>query len=126
MPDELRRFILTSIQSVPFVEAILLFMGQAGLALDAGTVARRLYVSESTANELVAALAAAGIVEPVEAGAVAWRYAPSKDLARMLHLLAAYYSSHLIEITDLIHSTGARKAQRFADAFKLRREKEND
>ena len=42
----------------------------------------------------------------------------------MLHLLAAYYSSHLIEITDLIHSTSARKAQRFADAFVLRREKD--
>jgi hypothetical protein len=60
MPDDLRRFILTSIQSVPFVEAILLFMGQAGLALDAPTVARRLYVSETTATELAAALAASG------------------------------------------------------------------
>jgi hypothetical protein len=125
MPDDLRRFILTSIQSVPFVEAMLLFMGQAGLALDAPTVARRLYVSETTANELAAALSAAGIIEPVADGGPSWRYAPqSKELARMLHLLAAYYSSHLIEITDLIHSTGARKAQRFADAFKLRREKE--
>ena len=125
MPDDLRRFILTSIQSVPFVEAILLFMGQAGLALDAPTVARRLYVSETTATELAAALAASGIVEPVEGSAASWRFAPrSKDLARMLHLLAAYYSSHLIEITVLIHSTGARKAQRFADAFKLRREKD--
>jgi len=125
MPDDLRRFILTSIQSVPFVEAILLFMGQAGLALDAPTVARRLYVSETTATELAAALAASGIVEPVEGGAASWRFAPqSKDLARMLHLLAAYYSSHLIEITDLIHSTGARKAQRFADAFRLRRDRD--
>ena len=125
MPDDLRRFILTSIQSVPFVEAILLFMGQAGLSLDAPTVARRLYVSETTATELAAALAASGIVEPVEGSAASWRFAPqSKDLTRMLHLLAAYYSSHLIEVTDLIHSTGARKAQRFADAFRLRREKD--
>ena len=123
MPDDLRRFILTSIQSVPFVEATLLFMGQAGLALDAPTVARRPYVSETTARELTAALLAAGIVEPADG--TAWRFAPqTKDLQRMLHLLAAYYSSHLIEITDLIHSTGARKAQRFADAFKLRRERE--
>jgi len=123
MPDELRRFILTSIPSVPFVEAILLFMGQAGLALDSPSVARRLYVSEATAAELANALLAAGIVESADGNA--WRFAPqSKDLARMLHLLAAYYSSHLIEITDLIHSTGARKAQRFADAFKLRRDRD--
>jgi hypothetical protein len=123
MPDDLRRFILTSIHSVPFVEAILLFMGQAGLALDTATVSRRLYVSEASAGELTAALVAAGIVEPVEGGG--WRFAPqSKELQRMLHLLAAYYSSHLIEVTDLIHSTGARKAQRFADAFVLRKDKE--
>lgn len=127
MPGELRRFILTSIHSVPFVEAILLFMGQAGLALDAAGVARRLYVSESTAGELAAALTAAGIVSPAADAPGSWRFAPqSKDLQRMLHLLAAYYSSHLIEVTDLIHSTGARKAQRFADAFVLRKEKDTE
>jgi hypothetical protein len=125
VPDELRRFILTSIHSVPFVEAILLFMGQAGLALDVPTVARRLYVSEASATELTASLVAAGIVEPVEGAATpSWRFSPQRDLQRMLHLLAAYYSSHLIEVTDLIHSTGARKAQRFADAFVLRKDKE--
>lgn len=124
MPDELRRFILTSIHSVPFVEAILLFMGQAGLALDVPTVARRLYLSEASASELTAALVSAGIVEAAEDNPSAWRFAPPKDLQRMLHLLAAYYASHLIEITDLIHSTGARKAQRFADAFVLRKDKD--
>jgi hypothetical protein len=124
MPDDLRRFILTSIHSVPFVEAILLFMGQAGLALDVPTVARRLYVSEASAAELVGALVSAGIVEAAEGSASAWRFAPQKDLQRMLHLLAAYYASHLIEVTDLIHSTGARKAQRFADAFVIRKDKD--
>ena len=125
MPDELRRFILTSIPSVPFVEAILLFQGQAGVALDAGTMSRRLYVPAAAAQELAASLAAAGIVEPAAGEPGKWRYAPhDKDLGRVLHLLAAYYSSHLIEITDLIHSTTARKAQRFADAFRLRPDKE--
>ena len=125
MPDDLRRFILTSIPSVPFVEAILLFMSQAGLAFDAPAVAKRLYVSEASAAELARQLAASGIVETIEGSTPVWRFAPqSKDLERVLHLLAAYYASHLIEVTDLIHSLGARKAQRFADAFVLRKEKE--
>lgn len=125
MPDELRRFILTSIPSIPFVEALLLFMGQAGLALDAPTVARRLYVSDAAAADLAWQLAEAGIVDPVGGAAPSWRFAPrTKDLERMLHLLAAYYSSHLIQVTDLIHSLGARKAQRFADAFLLRKDGE--
>ena len=125
MPDDLRRFILTSIPSVPFVEATLLFMGQAGLALDAATVARRLYVSEANAADLAGQLADSGIVEPVDGAVPSWRFAPrEKELERALHLLAAYYSSHLIEVTDLIHSLGARKAQRFADAFLLRKDNE--
>lgn len=121
IPDELRRFLLTSIPSVPFVEAVLLFMSQSGVALDNATIARRLYVSEAAAADLAAQLAASGIVEGVEGNA--WRFAPqSKDLGRMLHLLAAYYASHLIEVSDLIHSKGARQAQKFADAFKLRKD----
>ena len=122
IPDELRRFILTSIPSVPFVEAVLLFMTQAGLSLDASLVARRLYMPEPNAAQLIRQLAGAGIVEPDGA---AWRLAPqSKELDRLLHLLAAYYSSHLIEVTDLIHSRSARQAQQFAEAFRVRKEKE--
>ena len=122
IPDELRRFILTSIPSVPFAEAALLFMSQAGLALDVGSVARRLYMPEAAAAPLVSQLAGAGIVEARDAG---WQFAPqSKELDRVLHLLAAYYASHLIEVTDLIHSRSARQAQHFADAFRVRKEKE--
>ena len=122
IPDELRRFILTSIPSVPFVEAVLLFMSQAGLSLDASLVARRLYMPEADAAQLVSQVAGAGIIE---ADGSAWRFAPqSKDLDRVLHLLAAYYSSHLIEVTDLIHSRSARQAQQFADAFRIRKDKE--
>lgn len=123
IPDELRRFILTSTPSVPFVEAALLFMSQAGLALDTPTVARRLYMGEPAASQIIAQLATAGIVEESQGGA--WRFAPrSKELDRVLHLLAAYYSSHLIEVTDLIHAKGARQAQHFADAFRLRKDKD--
>ena len=122
VPDDLRRFILTSVASVPFAEAALLFMSQAGLALDVPTVARRLYMSEASAAQVVAQLAGAGIVAPQ---GPAWRFAPqSKELDRILHLLAAYYSSHLIEVTDLIHSRSARQAQHFADAFRLRKDKD--
>lgn len=122
IPDELRRFILTSVSSVPFAEAALLFMSQGGLALDLATVARRLYMPETSAAEVVALLAGAGIVRVQGTG---WQFAPqSKELDRVLHLLAAYYASHLIEVTDLIHSRSARQAQHFADAFRLRKDKD--
>ena len=41
---------------------------------------------------------------------------------RYLDMLAAFYSSHLVDVTQIIHSVGARRAMQFADAFKLRKD----
>lgn len=53
IPESLRRFILTSISSVPFVEALLLFRNDREAALDTKLVARNLYIGESAAAEVI-------------------------------------------------------------------------
>ena len=122
IPDDVRRFILTSIPSVPFVEATLIFMARPGVAIETREIARRLYIGEAAAADIVAQLRGARIVEPVEAPP-SHRFAPeSPELAHMLNELAAFYAKDLIGVTDLIHSTTSRKAQKFADAFKLRKD----
>lgn len=120
LPVEVRRFLLTSVTSVPFVEALLLFREHKGAPLATEDVARRLYIPEAAAAAVVAELANARIVQP--AGDAAHRYEPEADLADVVELLATYYRSHLVEVTDLIHAKTGRKAQRFADAFKWRKD----
>jgi hypothetical protein len=121
LPDDIRRFVLTSVPSVPFVEALLLFRGSAE-ALDTGYVSRRLYISEQAASQVVMQLRETGIVEATANGA-AYRYAPRNDALRsLLDRLATFYATHLIEVTQLIHSRTERAARQFADAFKLRKE----
>ena len=122
IPEELRRFILTSVPSVPFVEALLVFRGARGEAVDTGLVARRLYMGEKAAAEVVAQLAEARFIEPADAASPSHRFAPDSALSAMVEQLAAYYRSHLVEVTDLIHSKTSRKAQQFADAFKWKKE----
>lgn len=123
IPDEVRRFILTSIPSVPFVEAMLIFMARPDAAIETKDIAAGLYMRESAAAEIVALLEAAHIVEPVAATPSSHRFAPaSPELARMLGQVAAFYAKDLIGVTDLIHSRAGRKAQQFADAFKLRKD----
>jgi hypothetical protein len=123
IPDDVRRFILASIPSVPFVEAMLIFMSRPGTSIETREIARRLYIRESAAAEIVAQLHAALIVEPATPEPAAHRFAPaSPALADMLGRVAAHYSKDLIGVTDLIHSRASRKAQVFADAFKLRRD----
>jgi len=84
-------------------------------------LARRLYVPERTGTELVALLDESGIAAPAgEGGGV--RYAPAPELAQVLDGVAQAYAADLVTVTELIHSRIDRRAQRFADAFRFRKE----
>ena len=120
--DDVRRFILTSIPSVPFMEAILLFKALPGQAVETRSVGERLYVSEKQAAQLVETLAAAHIIAPVEGSSSAFRFAPSPQLAAMLDKATHAYVHNLIGVTRIIHSRTERMAHQFADAFKIRKD----
>ncbi len=120
--DDVRRFILTSIPSVPFMEAILLFKALPGQAVETRSVAERLYTSEKHAAMLVEQLAAGRIIAAVEGQAHAHRFAPSPELAAMLDKVTHAYVHNLIGVTRLIHSRTDRMAHQFADAFKIRKD----
>jgi hypothetical protein len=117
---DLRRFILTSVPSVPYLEAVLLLRAEAGKEWDASQLARRLYVPERTGAELLDLLRSSGVGTPV--GSAGLRYAPAPDLADLLDRLAHAYATNLVAVTDLIHSRIDRRAQQFADAFRFRKE----
>jgi len=123
IPDELRRFILTSVPSVPFVEAMLLFMAKEDAALSVDEIARGLYLPRGAALQVIEALREAHIVAADPAQPEANRFAPaSPELDAMLRNLATFYARDLIGVTDLIHSRTARRAQQFADAFRIRKD----
>ncbi len=116
LAPELRRFIFTSIPSVPYLEAVLLLRAEPGRIWSAADVARRLYLPEQQAAGLVENLLGAGLARADLDGAV--RYAPStEELASMMDALAARYTIDVVGVSDLIHSRSDRKAQQFADAF---------
>jgi hypothetical protein len=122
LPDDIRRFILTSVPSVPYLEAILLLRSDSAAGWDAGAVARRLYVPERQAADLLRQLAAAGIAQAGEPGG-AVRYAPATaELRSLLDRLAETYAGNLVGVTDLIHSRLDKRAHQFADAFRLRKD----
>ncbi|MCC2974337.1 hypothetical protein [Massilia sp. IC2-476] len=124
IPEDLRRFVLTSVPSVPFLEALLLLRANPGQEWTGEMLAGRLYTSERTAQGLLDELCRAGMAAPCP-GPQAQRYcyAPASEALReRVDNLAELYSRHLVDITNLIHSTLDRKAQQFADAFRLRKE----
>lgn len=128
--DDVRRFVLTSIPSVPYLEAMLLLRNEAAWTWDGKALAQRLYMSEKAAGALLCELHAAGVLDVagvLDASqpdpASSYRYAPgSAELRQMIDRLGEAYSKHLVEVTNLIHSKTSKKAQQFADAFKLRKD----
>jgi hypothetical protein len=124
IPEDIRRFVLTSVPSVPFLEALLLLRADPAQQWHIDVLARRLYVREKTAQGLLDDLCMAGMAAPCEPPAQGgYRYQPSSAALRTrIDRLADLYSTHLVEVTLLIHSSLDRKAQQFADAFKWRKD----
>jgi hypothetical protein len=124
IPNDIRRFVLTSIPSVPYLEAALLLRADPAQDYAASDLAAHLYMPEKPAAELLEALGAAGIAQcTVHEEPRRYRYAArTETLARSMDALAACYAANLVGVTALIHDATQQNAQRFADAFKLRKD----
>jgi hypothetical protein len=119
--DDTRRFILTSVPSVPYLEALLLLRTDTNTPWDPFRLARRLYIGETQALDLLQTLAEAQIARRAEDGG--FTYSPATpELARAVDGLAETYAADLVGVTDLIHSRLDKRAQHFADAFRWRKE----
>jgi hypothetical protein len=119
LPAELQEFLAAHIDSIAQLEALLLLRGAPDVVWDVEGTARRLYIDEQQASQVLAQLCAEGLVE-AEAGS--FRFRPRSDaLLRMAALLDEHYRRYLIPITNLIHAK-PRRIRQFADAFKLKKD----
>lgn len=121
LQSDVRRYLLSSVPSVPYLEAVLLLRTESGLGWDAAGLARRLYVPERRGIELLGQLRESGIaVAAGQSGLV--RYGPDPELAALLDRVADAYACDLVGVSSLIHSRIDRRAQQFADAFRFRKD----
>lgn len=119
IPADVREFIVGNIDSIAYLEALLLLRVDMGVKWTAQSVAARLYVDEVDAGAILARLAAEGFAV-CEGPSFRYECTPEVDL--VVQRLAQSYASHLIPVTNLIHSrSGAIQA--FASAFKLRKDR---
>lgn len=143
LPEDVQRFILLGIPSVPYLEALLLMRGDPTRTWTCQDVAQRLYLSEKAALAVMVELTAAGVTRNGDASISAGtrqdldsqtsdatcastsvHYAPQNpELQAMIDRLADVYPRHIVAVSELIHSRARHsRAQQFADAFVLRKE----
>ena len=121
IPEEVRRFILDYIDSVPALEALLIMMRNREKHWTAGAMAAELYLDPRTVAPFLADLSARGLCgsQPGEEPVYVWRPA-TRDLADSLEHLARVYAKHLVPVTNLIHGKPRASVRGFSDAFRLR------
>lgn len=123
IPDEMQRFILMSIPSVPYLEAMLLLRAARSQHWDGRRVAQRLYISEKAAQAVLSDLHAARIVRADGQEPPSYQFHPEPDgMEQMIDRLAETYKRNLVDVTNLIHARTSKKAQQFADAFIWRKD----
>jgi len=121
IPDDVRRLILERIDSVPELEAILLFHEDPRREWTPEAAGRRLYVSTTVAGHVLGVLCERGFFTPSGDG---YRYAPeSSQLGEIVDRLAIAYSRHLVAVTQMIHSKPSQNLRDFVEAFRIRKPK---
>ena len=123
IPNDVKQFILESIDSIAQLEALLLLRRSPNEEWGVQKVAKRLYISEQEATSLLARLSAEGLIALSDDNPPLCRYQPnSDDLALIMDRLADTYSKHLVPVTNLVHSKPRTRIREFADAFDLRKD----
>lgn len=115
LPPDVRQFIVASIPSVPFAEALLLFHRRQADGLTRKDVARDLYMTDVAVSRLLDALETAGFIAVADDGErKRYRYCVDESRACTVDRFSSSYHAKLVEVTQLIHdrpkSTRARSA----------------
>jgi DNA-binding IclR family transcriptional regulator len=118
--EDVLRFIADRIDTVPEIEALLLFWEQRPAALTVKELADKLFISTSNSAAVITALEQRRLVKRT---ANRYAYDPTwEPHGEFMAQLASTYRRHLIRIATLIHSKAPSAVREFARAFAPKKE----
>jgi hypothetical protein len=124
LPEDVLRFLLDRIESVPHLEVLLLLWQNPQTLWSLEQIAMRVYVTPGTAAGLVSDLASAGMIAADAGTPESYRYDPAWDQGGLLMpRVAATYSRHLVRVAQLIHSKASPGVREFARAFQFKKDR---
>jgi hypothetical protein len=127
IPPDVVRLIADHLESVVQVEVLLLLVANPAKRFGAAEIGRELRVDPHWAGSQLAELAGRGMLEGNADPDPLYRYAPrSAELGRAIDGLARAYADRRVSVIGMIYSKPAKPKDpisTFADAFKLRKDK---
>ena len=122
IPDDVRQFILGAIDSVPHLEALLLFWERRDGHWTERQLARTLFVDATATGRIIGTLLRRGWIRPCASGA-GFEFDRSWDPGdAFMQKLARTYRTRLVRVATLIHSNASSAIRDFAKAFDLKKD----
>jgi hypothetical protein len=119
--EDVLDFIVRRIDSVPHLEALLLFWEKPQGVWTEDAISKRVYVSRDQARVILQDISRHGFIVPASTVPGEYRYEPAWDEAQIMAKLASAYRQHLVHVASFIHSKAASGAvEEFARAFKFK------
>jgi len=123
---DLRDFIVNEVGSIAQLELLLLLHQDARKDWSAEEAARALYTATDATSALLEGFRARGFVSSSENSPVRYQFAArSPEQEQLVRDLADLYQARRVTVINLIYAGPEQKLRSFADAFRLRKRKED-
>jgi transcription initiation factor IIE alpha subunit len=123
--EEVYRFILNQIDSVPQMEALLLIWETRPRQWSENEIAKRLYISvDSVRNVMQDLVRRRLLAASADAARQYWYESKSEDVDRLVEAAATTYRRDLVRVSTFIHTKASSAVRDFAQAFKFKRERD--
>jgi DNA-binding MarR family transcriptional regulator len=120
------KFIKERIDTVPHLEALILFWNSRPVGWTAEELASRLYVAPGQIDSIIRDLTREQLIRQVAGSPEKHSYFPlNHEQNELMHSVDAAYRRDLVRISGMIHSKASSAVREFARAFRIRKERES-
>jgi hypothetical protein len=124
LPEDVTRFILEKIDTVPHLEALLLLFDSMPKCWTDEEISVRVYVPPAKAHEILQDLVRRKLVTAEATSPESYRYDGAWDESGvMMRKVATTYRQQLVRVANFIHSKASPAVRDFARAFQFKKER---
>lgn len=121
--EQVIRFVLNEIETVPHLEALLLIWKNRPARWSLENLRERLFVNANALNDIVHDLERRGLIRVENENEQYWYEPGSVEKDALIQAVDETYRRDLVRISNLIHSKASTPVREFARAFKFTKEK---